>query len=157
MLAPPSRLPRRRAALAVALAFTLVAAACMANQPDRIGRETTAAESVDARIEMWPADGGNGSPPVPADGAERIHEIVRDAYPSALRTARIGGTTMAEFVVLPSGTVDPASIRVIGARLPGETLRPELADATLAALRQLRFVPGTQSIATRLTITWIPA
>jgi TonB family protein len=157
MFAPPPRSWRTRAVRAAALASALVLAACLTHRPapdsSRVG--------MDLMVQMWNLAQPGTPPLLPSYEPERIREMARRLYPPALRATGIGGTVVLEFAILPSGTVDAPSVRVVGARGPDEALRPELADASTALVRRIRFEPAVRDGQpsggrTRMTLTWIP-
>lgn len=150
MLTSRPRNWRVRATAATAAASALILAACLTSRP------APGAGEVDVAVEMRrPA-----APSAPTLGAEapaRIHQLAQKLYPPTLKAAGIGGTAVVSFAVLPGGAVDAASVRVVGTRRPGEALRPELADASAALVRQLEFVPGAPPATThtQITLTWL--
>lgn len=59
---------------------------------------------------------------------------IERSYPSGMRA--VGGKVQLQFVVLPSGKVDPASIEIIAASAAA------LGDAAKKAVTQIEFTPG---------------
>lgn len=85
-----------------------------------------------------------GEPYSPAelDSPPRLNNV-RDAqremevrYPKILRDAGIGGKVLAEMVIRPDGTVDPASIRI------KEASHERFAEATIGLIQTFRYSPG---------------
>lgn len=158
MLNSPPRIGRLRAAGAAALAWALIVAACSTTRPaaDRSRQE------VDLKVEIrrpsleMRGPGGPGAPALGFEAPGRILELAASLYPPALKAAGTGGTAVVNFDILPGGAVDPASVRVVGTRRPGETLRPELANASAALVRRLEFLPDTRPGSTQVALTWVP-
>jgi bla regulator protein BlaR1 len=152
---------RMRAAGATALAAALIMAACSTTRParDRSRREVELkvemrGPSLETRVAAAPS-----APSLGFEAPGRMLELAERLYPPALNAAGIGGTAVVNFAILPSGAVDASSVRVVGTRRPGETLRPELAAASVALVRQLEFVPGAQPVTTQtqVALTWVPS
>jgi TonB family protein len=149
-----------RAAGATTLAAALVLAACSTARPAADQARHEVDLKVEMRrpsLEMRGADTG-GPPTLGFEAPARMLELAQRLYPPALKAAGIGGTAVVNFTILPSGAVDAASVRVVGTRRPGETPRPELAAASVALVRQMEFVPGTEPVATptQAALTWVP-
>jgi protein TonB len=62
--------------------------------------------------------------------------IVQGAYPDALRRTGVGGIVQLQFVVGPSGKVEPSSIEVL------ESPVDALAEAAKRAVTRMEFKPG---------------
>jgi len=67
---------------------------------------------------------------------ERVAAQMGELYPRTLRDMRVGGTVIAQFMVLEDGRVDPTTIVIV------EADHPLLGEATRRAVRSLRFRPG---------------
>lgn len=63
-------------------------------------------------------------------------KAIEGSYPDALRSRRIGGQVMLEFVVMPDGKVDDTSVKVVAATVGA------LGDAAKDAIRRIAFNPG---------------
>lgn len=160
MFTPRPRTWRMRAAGATALAATLVLAACFTTRPEPDPSRHRVELKVEMRRPSLEMRGGatQGAPSLGFEAPGRMLDLAESLYPPALEAAGIGGTAVVNFTILPSGAVDPSSVRVVGTRNPGETLRPELAEASTALVRQLEFVPGAQPATThtQVALTWVP-
>lgn len=160
MFTPRPRAWRTRAAGATAVAATLVLAACFTTRPEPDGPR----HRVDLKVEMrrpaleMRSGATPGAPSLGFEAPGRMLELAQRLYPPALEAAGIGGTAVVNFTILPSGAVEASSVRVVGTRHPGETLRPELAAASAALVRQLEFVPGAPPATThtQVALTWVP-
>lgn len=92
------------------------------------------------------------SPPV-VTNRDALGEIIQREFPRTLANAGINGEAIAEFVVLPDGTIDPGTVRIVSATNEG------FAAPTLSILRRLRFKPGMLNgqpvrVLTRIPIVW---
>lgn len=81
--------------------------------------------------------------------------ILSRYYPRMLADAGIEGQTVMQFVILPNGQVDPASIKVIS------TSHEQFADASIKAIEKFRFSPGKYKgqpvrVMIQIPITWKP-
>lgn len=88
-----------------------------------------------------PAGGGSGDPTgiytrAAERGAVALPENPRPRYPETLRSARIEGSVLAEFVVDTSGHVELTTVRII------DSDHALFTDAVRAALPRLRFAPA---------------
>lgn len=59
-----------------------------------------------------------------------------DLYPPELRQQGVGGSVILRFVILPDGSVDPASVGVVSASSPA------FVEPAAGVVRQMRFRPG---------------
>ena len=62
--------------------------------------------------------------------------LVARSFPEALRKSGTGGTVNLQFVISPSGKVEPGSVEVVDAPAPA------LAAAAKAVAEKMEFVPG---------------
>jgi TonB family protein len=99
------------------------------------GRIARAASELRPSADRVYDDAFVSEPPVLLDPAG-VAQRMADLYPDLLRRSQVGGTVVAEFIVLESGRVDPASIQILSAD------HPLLGAATRRALLSLRFRPG---------------
>lgn len=81
--------------------------------------------------------------------------ILSRYYPRMLADAGIEGQTVLQFVILPDGKVDPASIKVINSS------HEQFADASVKAVEKFRFSPGKYKgqpvrVMIQIPITWKP-
>lgn len=81
--------------------------------------------------------------------------ILSRYYPRMLADAGIEGQTVMQFVILPNGQVDPASIKVISSS------HDQFADASVKAIEKFRFSPGKYKgqpvrVMIQIPITWKP-
>jgi protein TonB len=70
------------------------------------------------------------------DSPRQAMQAIERAYPPALRSRGIGGRVQVGFVVLPDGSVDPESVRIINAE------RDEFGQAATQAITEIKFKPG---------------
>lgn len=65
-----------------------------------------------------------------------VPELTSPRYPDSLRTARVPGNALAQFVVDTNGVVDPSTVKIVSAT------NPLFADAVQNALPNMRFLPA---------------
>ncbi|HEU0300022.1 MAG TPA: energy transducer TonB [Longimicrobium sp.] len=65
-----------------------------------------------------------------------LMEVLRLLYPPHLRDEGVSGTVTLRFVILPSGAVDPESVRVV------YSTHPDFTAAATIAIRILQFRPA---------------
>src|SRR4051812_17688079 len=63
-------------------------------------------------------------------------KLIQAAYPTAMKRAGINGTVQLEFVVLPTGKVEPGSVQVVAASSPA------LGEAAKGMAEKIEFTPG---------------
>lgn len=63
--------------------------------------------------------------------------LIQGSYPVAMKRAGINGTVQLEFVVLPTGKVEPGSVQVVAASSPA------LGEAAKGMAEKIEFTPGT--------------
>jgi protein TonB len=84
-----------------------------------------------------------------------IASLLGRLYPPELHAAKVGGTTVMQFVIAADGTVDPSTIKTIS------STDPRFGEASAAAVRQFRFRPGTYKgknvrVLLQMPVTWQP-
>lgn len=147
-----------RAAVILSLVVCLTAGACKSDDNAERKSITSAARAYDVG-----SSGQEGSSPIYdiseldtqpdlINKLEMIGKLAR-TYPSSLRKAHVGGSTVVEFVVSKSGEIEDESIRII------ESSDPQFASASELVVRSLKFLPGRIAHATvrvrmQLPITW---
>jgi protein TonB len=72
----------------------------------------------------------------PGRGLPELAEDLRPRYPEMLRQAGVSGEVELEYVVLESGRVDSASVRVLA------STHPAFSEAAREALQRARFKPA---------------
>jgi TonB family protein len=120
----PLRSSRRRlaaaaAVLALALAAPAEAQVRRAQPPDPGAYEISA-------VDVMPQPQNPGV----------LMEVLRLLYPPHLRDEGVSGTVTLRFVILPSGAVDPESVRVV------YSTHPDFSAAAMMAIRILQFRPA---------------
>ena len=68
-----------------------------------------------------------------------LMEVLRLLYPPHLRDEGVSGTVTLRFIILPSGAVDPESVRVV------YSTHPDFTAAATMAIRILQFRPAEVS------------
>ncbi len=68
-----------------------------------------------------------------------LMEVLRLLYPPHLRDQGVSGTVTLRFIILPSGAVDPESVRVV------YSTHPDFSAAAMMAIRILQFRPAEVS------------
>ena len=62
---------------------------------------------------------------------------IHGSYPAALKRAGVNGTVQLEFVVLPTGKVEPGSVQIVAASSPA------FGEAAKGMAEKIEFTPGT--------------
>ena len=87
-----------------------------------------------AQGEVFGADQLSTAPKLVSPAAAA--RLVARSFPEELRKAGTGGTVQLQFVIAPSGKVEPGSVEVVDAPAPA------LAAAAKSVAEKMEFVPG---------------
>jgi protein TonB len=85
----------------------------------------------------------------------QVQSMLSRYYPRMLQDAGIGGTTMMQFVILPDGTVDESTVKVIS------TTHEQFSEASEKVVNKFKFKPGMYHgkpvrVLIQMPITWQP-